>query len=363
LAQTDEINAPAYKHTNTSTMARHTPLPRFHLDTDSVTEHSMTNLRAASTSPNMSQLYHEQQSQLQPQRFQVRFRRSACSDLQSTTIPEEPVYNENRRRASLLMGRPTEQTVDISKTSTYDQEPSECDYIRLCRQRCQSLYGSLPDATTVSAPVSPLILTDNTFTGSDDDDDDDDDNNEDDEDEQCFETLSANNFRHSLPDTSPSGIAIRNFLKRKKTTNHHHHHHQLDLPSHSSQSLCSSRSSSSSILTHSSSPLSTFRNFLSLVKLPSSSSTTTKSIISTTSSTSSTPTPHHSSLTTLTNATSGSSTTLDQTTSSVSLKKRPITNIDAQFQWHFEVSTYTHTKLLITETTAAISFSLLVDSK
>jgi len=355
LAQTDEINAAVYKHTNTSTMARHTPLPRFHLDTDSVTEHSMTSLRAASTSPNMSQLYHEQQSQLQPQRFQVRFRRSACSDLQSTTIPEEPVYNENRRRASLLMGRPTEQTVDISKTTTYDQEPSECDYIRLCRQRCQSLYGSLPDATTVSAPVSPLILTDNTFTGSDDDDDDDDDNNEDDEDEQCFETPSANNFRHSLPDTSPSGIAIRNFLKRKKTTNHHHHHHhhQLDLPSHSSQSLCSSRSSSSSILTHSSSPLSTFRNFLSLVKLPSSSST--KSINSGTSSASTT--PHHSSLTTLTSATGGSSTTLDQTISSISSKKRPTTNIDTQYQWYFEVSTHIYIELLITETTAAISSS------
>ena len=61
---------------------------------------------------------------LQIQRSQNRIRRSACSDLQSTAIPEERVYNENRRRASLFVGRPPQQTVDIPKISSCDQEPS-----------------------------------------------------------------------------------------------------------------------------------------------------------------------------------------------------------------------------------------------
>jgi hypothetical protein len=328
-------------------MARQTPLPRFRLDTDSSTEHNFTDERAASASPHMSQLHDQQQPpQLQTQRSQTRIRRSACSDLQSTAIPEERVYNGNRRRASLFIGRPSQQIVDIPKISLCDQEPAECDYVKLCRLRCQSLYGSLANPTVTSMPVSPLALAGDSFTVvSDDDDDDDDDNdNEDDEqdeEEQCFQTVPTNNFRHSLPDTSPTGLKIRNFLKRNKTTNchHHHHNHRLGLPIHSSHSLCSSTSSSSSILTNSSSPLSTFRNFLSLVKLPSSPSST-KSITSTTSSSVST-TSHHSSLTTLTSAAGGSSTTLDQTTSSISAKKRPTTSIDTQYQWHFEVSNHT----------------------
>ncbi|CAF4795627.1 unnamed protein product, partial [Rotaria magnacalcarata] len=72
-------------------MARHTPLPRFQLDTDPITEQSVNSLRIASASPNMSQLRQKQQSQLQ--RSQGRIRRSACSNLQSTTIPEERIYN------------------------------------------------------------------------------------------------------------------------------------------------------------------------------------------------------------------------------------------------------------------------------
>jgi hypothetical protein len=321
-------------------MARQTPLPRFRLDTDSITERNYSDIRAASASPNMSQAHDERQPtlQLQIQRSQNRIRRSACSDLQSTTIPEEHVYNENRRRASLFVGRPAQQTADIPKISLCDQEPAEYDYAKLCRLKCQSLYGSLANSTVASSiPVSPLALSGVSFTViSDDDDDDDDDNEDEDEEEQCYKSTPKNNFRHSLPDTSPTGLAIRNFLKRNKTTNcHHHHHHRLGLPTHSSQSLCSSTSSSSSILTNSSSPLSTFRNFLSLVKLPSS-STSTKSINSTTTSSSSM-TPHHSSLTTLTSATGGSSTTLDQTTSTISTKKRPTTGIDTQYQWHFEV--------------------------
>ncbi|CAM4739758.1 unnamed protein product [Rotaria magnacalcarata] len=330
-------------------MARHTPLPRFQLDTDPITEQSVNSLRIASASPNMSQLRQKQQSQLQ--RSQGRIRRSACSNLQSTTIPEERIYNGNRRRASLFVGRPSQETIDATEKSSFDQEPTECDYAKLCRQRCQSLYGSLANSTETSSPSSPLILTGNPFTVSDDDDDDDNDDDEQDEDEQSFETPSTNSFRYSLPDTSPSGLGIRNFLKRNKSTNYHHHH-RLCLPSNLSHSLCSSTSASSSILTHSSSPLSTFRNFLSLVKLPSS-SPSTKSINSTTSSISTT--PHHSSLTTLTSATGGSTTTLDQTSSFISSKKRPTTIIDTQYQWHFEVSIGIHFKLIIRETTAATS--------
>jgi hypothetical protein len=324
-------------------MARQTPLPRFRLDTDSITERNYSDIRAASASPNMSQAHDERQPtlQLQIQRSQNRIRRSACSDLQSTTIPEEHVYNENRRRASLFVGRPAQQTADIPKISLCDQEPAEYDYAKLCRLKCQSLYGSLTNSTVVSpTPVSPVVLSGDTFTVGSDDDEDDDNEDDEDEEERCFQTPPKNNFRHSLPDTSPAGLAIRNLLKRNKTANynnnHHPHNHRLGLPTHSSQSLCSSTSSSSNILTNSSSPLSTFRNFLSLVKLPSSASST-KSINSTTSSSTSM-TPHHSSLTTLTSATGGSSTTLDQTTSTISSKKRPTTGIDTQYQWHFEVS-------------------------
>lgn len=323
-------------------MAHHTPLPRFRLDTDPITEQNVSTVHVSSPLPIMSRIHDQQPIQLQSQRSQARIRRSACSDLQSTTIPEGRIYNGNQRRASLFAGRPSQETIDRPVMSSYDQEPTECDYAKLCRQRCQSLYGSLTSSTDASKSLSPILFTANPFIESDDDDedDDDDDDNEDDEqdeddDEQPFQATSPNNFRFSLPDTSSSGIGIRNFLRRYKATNydhHHHHHHRLGLPSHSSHSLCSSTSSSSSIFTNSS-PLSTFRNFLSLVKLPSSSST--KSINSATSSTSTT--PHHSSLTTLTSVTGGSSTTLDQTTSFISSKKRPTTIIDTQYRWQFEV--------------------------
>ena len=336
-------------------MARQTPIPRFRLEPDSIAERNFSDVRAASASPNIPPLHrHHQQSQeqqpqspslqLQIQRSQNRIRRSACSDLQSTAIPEERVYNDNRRRASLFVGRvPPQPTVGIPKLSSCDQEPAEYDYAKLCRLKCQSLYGSLANSNTASSTSpSPLVLSGASFTVVSDDDEDDDDN-EDDEDEEVrhFQTPPKNNFRHSLPDTSPGGLAIRNLLKRNKTgnyNNHHPHNNRLGLPTHSSQSLCSSTSSSSNILTNSSSPLSTFRNFLSLVKLPSSASST-KSINSTTTSSSTSMTPHHSSLTTLTSATGGSSTTLDQTTSTISSKKRPTTGIDTQYQWHFEVST------------------------
>lgn len=341
-------------------MARHTPLPRFRLETDSITERPFSDVRAASASPNMSEIHGPRRPppplQLQTQRSQNRIRRSACSDLQSTAIPEERVYNDNRRRASLFVGRPTPQTIGISAISSCDQEPAEDDYARLCRLRCQSLYGSLANSNAQSSlPISPLALSGVSFTTVSDDEDEDDDN-EDDEDEeeqqqqaqqQSFQTTIINNFRHSLPDTSPSGLTIRNFLRRNKTSTDCHHSHRLGLPTHSSQSLYSPTSSSSSLSTNNSpSPLSTFRNFLSLVKLPSSSSST-KSMNSTTTTTASSSsistTPHHSSLTTLTSATVGSTATLDQTiqssSSSISSKKqRPTTTLDTQYHWYFEVS-------------------------
>jgi hypothetical protein len=274
-------------------MSRHSPLPRFRLDTDPINEQDNLGVRAASASPNMSQS--------QPnQRVQNRIRRSACSDLQNTTIPEERIYHGNRRRASLFVGRPSQLTTDISKTSS--DNSSESDYIKLCRQRCQSLYKSLAKKTS-SSPTPPK---EESVKLSDEDDDVYDSN---------FQPPARTNYRYSLPDASPAALALKNILKRNKTTKHNHL--KFGSPSNSSHSLTSSTNSSSS-------PISTFRNFLSLVKLPS-----TKSSNSSTS--------HHSSLTTLTNATGGSITTLDQTISSVS----------PNMQWHFEVSRYTKENIYI----------------
>jgi hypothetical protein len=291
-------------------MARHTPLPRFRLDTDSISERNNLGVRATSASPNMSQPHLNQRSQ-------NRIRRSACSDLQNTTIPEERIYHGNRRRASLFVGRPSQLTTDISNTSTDNSNSSESDYIKLCRQRCQSLYKSLAkktSSTPISSAEESLKLSD-----------------EDDVYEPNFQPPARTNYRYSLPDASPAALALKNILKRNKTTKYNHL--RFGLPSNLSHSLSSS--------TNSSSPISTFRNFLSLVKLPS-----TKSNNSSTS--------HHSSLTTLSNATGGSITTLDQTTSSVS----------PHMQWHFEVSTHTpyiSTRLLITETTVTSRISYLYD--
>jgi len=283
-------------------MARQTPLPRFRLDTDSITESNNPNVRAASVSPNISQ-----------QRSQIRIRRSACSDLQNTTIPEERIYHGNRRRASLFVDRPSQPIIEISKNSLDKHQSYDGDYIKLCRQRCQSLYKSLANKTSsvTSEVESPKLPNQN----NDDEEEEEEKKEEEDEEEINFQPPRRTNYRYSLPDASPAALALRNILKRNKTTKHNHA--RIDLPSHSL---------SSSISTNSSSPISTFRNFFSLVKLPS-----TKSSNSSTS--------HHSSLTTLSNATGGSSTTLDQTTSFIS----------PTMQWHFEVNI--HTRLLITETT------------
>ncbi|CAF1262348.1 unnamed protein product [Rotaria sp. Silwood1] len=286
-------------------MARHSPLPRFRLDTDSISEqNNNSNVRATSASPNMSQTNSNQRSQ-------IRIRRSACSDLQNTTIPEERIYHGNRRRASLFVGRTPKLTNNIKNNISTDnhQESSEGDYIKLCRQRCQSLYKTLANKTL---PINtkkesfqsndhknPITTTTTTNNNNNKDD------VEDDDDEINFKIPPRTKYRYSLPDASPAALALRNILKRNKTTKYNHL--RIGLPTHSSHSL------PSSIATNSSSTISTFRNFLSLVKSPS-----TKSINSTTS--------HHSSLTALTNTTGGSSTTLDQTTSSIPPTK----------QWHFE---------------------------
>jgi hypothetical protein len=294
-------------------MARQAPLPRFRLEAESITEPMNPVMRATSASPNIFQ------SHPNPQRTQTRIRRSACSDLQNTAIPEERIYHGNRRRASLFVGRPSSQpTIDLSKMSSDKPESSEGDYIKLCRQRCQSLYKSLANKTStrISKELSPKVTDQNH-----------EDRKEENEEEINFQPSSRANYRYSLPDASPAALALRNILKRNKTTKHNHHV-RIGLPSHSSHSLSSSISTNSS---SSSSPISTFRNFLSLVKLPS-----TKS--------SNSPTTPHSSLTALTNATGGSSTTLDQTISSIS----------PAMQWHFEVGKHIHSKysqLLITDAT------------
>lgn len=330
-------------------MARQTPLPRFRLDLDpNNMEHNSSRVRNTLTSTTMSQFQQPQQFQhsrpfsTQLPRAQIRVRRSACSDLQSTTIPEERVYNGNRRRASLFVGRISTNRIDLSTASPYDHEPSQCDYANLCRQKCRSLYGSLTDSSAVSRSPRISTLPRDSFTVSDDDDDDDDDDTRE-EDIKLFQTTSKKNFRHSLPDTSPTTSLLRTFLKRNKTSRYHHHRdHRIDSPLNSSQSLCSS-ASSTSLLTNSSSALSTFRNFLSLVKLPSTSSST-KSINTTTSSAT-----HHSSLTTLTGATSGLSSTTDQTTPTASAsaststsRKAFSSSNDIQYEWHFQVSTNSH---------------------
>jgi hypothetical protein len=267
-------------------MARQTPLPHFRLDEDSITEPTNPNVSATSVSPNISQ-----------QRSQIRIRRSACSDLQNTTIPEERIYHGNRRRASLFVDRPSQSRIEILKNSSDKHQSSDGDYIKLCRQRCQSFYKSLANKTSsITSKVESSKLSDQNNEEEEDDDD---------EEEINFQPSRRTNYRYSLPDASPAALALRNILKRNKTTKHNHV--RIDLPSHSL---------SSSISTNSSSTISTFRNFLSLVKLPS----TTKSSNSSTS--------HHSSLTTLSNATGGSSTTLDQT----------ISFISPTMQWHFEVN-------------------------
>ena len=266
-------------------MARQTPTTRFRLDTESIDEY-----RAASASPNMSSSSSPNSNH---QRSQTRIRRSACSDLQNSTIPEERIYHDNRRRASLFVGRPQLQPlIKLRKNSTDKPQTSEGDYIKLCRQRCQSLYKSLANKTSKTTP----------------NEDEQQQEEEDDDDEINFQPppSSRRNYRYSLPDASPAALALRNILKRNKTTKHNHV--RIDLPSNSSHSFSSSTSTSSS------SPISTFRNFLSLVKIPS----TKPSILS----------AHHSSLTALSNAIGGSSTTLDQT---------HISMIPPTMQWHFEV--------------------------
>lgn len=264
-------------------MSRQTPLPRFRLDTDPIPSESNSSIPrpttpTVSTSPNISQSHSNQ-------RAQARIRRSACSDLQNTAIPEERVYHGNRRRASLFVGRSPQSPTDPSKISSDKTESSEGDYIKLCRQRCQSLYKSLANKTSTK--------TSNEQKAEEEEEDE----------ETPFQPPPRTNYRYSLPDASPAALALRNILKRNKTTKCNHV--QIDLPSHSSHSLTSSISTNSSS-SSSSSTISTFRNFLSLVKLPS-----TKS----------------SNLTHLTNTTGGSSTTLDQTISSIS----------PTMQWHFEV--------------------------
>ena len=298
-------------------MDRYVPLPRFRLDT----EENNPNARVTSISSNLLQSF-------QTQRSQIRTRQSPCSDLQSTTIPEERIYNGDRRRSSLFTDRSSQATKDILKMSSDNQRSSKDDTMKSCQQSCQSLYKSLDNKATSSMPSTKesLKLSDNHNNNDEEEE-------EEDEDEVSFQLPPRRNYRYSLPDASPAALALRNILKRNKTAKHSRFH--IGLPLHSS-----SHSLSTSLAMNSSSPISTFRNFLSLVKLAS-----TKPINSATA--------RHSSLTTLSNATGGSSTTLDQITSFMS----------PTMQWHFEVSTDTkkNTRLLITETTVTSGMPYLFD--
>lgn len=149
-------------------MARQTPLPRFRLDTDSVAED-----RAASPSVNS-------------QRSQTRIRRSACSDLQNSTIPEERICHDTRRRASLFVGRSLQP-----KTANEKPPAAEGDYIKLCRQRCQSLYKSLANKTSKANEQEAK--------------------GEDEEEEEIHSpppSASRRNYRYSLPDASPRCVSV-----------------------------------------------------------------------------------------------------------------------------------------------------------
>ncbi|CAF1217615.1 unnamed protein product [Adineta steineri] len=286
-------------------MNRNLPLPRFRLDIDSITEHNHINTRTTSAPSSLISTY-------QPQRSQIRTRQSPCSDLQSTTIPEEYVYNGNHHRASLSINPSSQSTKDVSKISLDNQKTSKGDNIKLRRQSWLSLHGSLDKKKTSSSSSSSttsLKLSDNHNHNKKNDDveeeEEEDDDEEDDEYGINYQPPRRPNYRYSLPDASPAALALRNILKRNKTNKSNRF--GIGLPSDSSHSLSTFAS------TNFSSPLSTFRNFFSLVKLPS-----TKSTHSATS--------RHSSLTTLTNTTGNSLTTLDQTTSFNS----------PTVQWYFE---------------------------
>ncbi|CAF0896185.1 unnamed protein product [Adineta ricciae] len=275
-------------------MDRQVPLPRFRLDSDSSNEQNPSNQRSI--------------SHVNP-RSQIRTRQSPCSDLQSTTIPEEHIYNGDHQ-SSVLTDQSCSKNVENSKTGLDHQRLSKGDSIKLCRQRCQSHYKSL-DATQISSFAS-LKLTANHRKTNDGDEGEQEEGEEEEDDEIIYRPPPRTKYRYSLPDASPATLALRNILKRNKTLKSSCFGHGL--PSNSSHSLSMSLSNANASSSSSSSPISTFRNFLSLVKIPSSKSNTNST------------TSHHSSLTTLTNATGSSSTTLNQ----------PILSIPSTMLWHFE---------------------------
>ena len=278
-------------------MDRQIPLPRFRLDSDSSNEQNASNQRST--------------SHVNP-RSQIRTRQSPCSDLQSTTIPEEHIYNGDHQ-SNVLTDQSCSKNAENSKTNLDHQRLSKGDSIKLCRQRCQSHYKSL-DATQISSFASLKLTANHRKTNDGDEREHEEGEDEDDDDDEIiYRPPPRTKYRYSLPDASPATLALRNILKRNKTLKSSCFGHGL--PSNSSHSLSMSLSNANP--SHSS-PISTFRNFLSLVKIPSSKSNSNST------------TSHHSSLTTLTNATGSSSTTLNQ----------PILSIPATMLWHFEVRTY-----------------------
>jgi hypothetical protein len=218
-------------------------------------------------------------SPLSQQRSQARVRRSACSDLQSTAIPEGRVYNGNRRRASLFVSRSSQVTAHRAARATSPSghdELSRSDYVEQCRQRCQSLYRSLARSTlSMRVHDRPVAKSDADELA----------------DAPQHEMPARRAYRYSLPDASPAASLLRHFLKRNKTANNQHAQERARVQS-------PSRCSSSAVPMNASSPKSTFHQFLSLVKISSS-----KSSQST----------HHSSLTTLCSPSVGSQTPLNRT--------------------------------------------------
>ncbi|CAF1170575.1 unnamed protein product, partial [Didymodactylos carnosus] len=100
-----------------------------------------------------------------------RVRRSACSDLQSTTIPENRVYNDqydnNRRRLSLFTSPSVHSSPPIHTSSsslTIDDNDNNNDYVNSCRKRCQSFYGRTksPNENLVRQSSLPYTITTST---------------------------------------------------------------------------------------------------------------------------------------------------------------------------------------------------------
>ncbi|CAF1540840.1 unnamed protein product, partial [Didymodactylos carnosus] len=125
------------------------PLPKFRLEKDDEIPNSLKDLFL-----NSKNRINDKDEQIfltgttaMPYNYRPnRVRRSACSDLQSTTIPEGRIYNDqydnNRRRSSLFASPSLCSPPPIHTSSSSSTIDENDDYVNLCRKRCQSLYGA-----------------------------------------------------------------------------------------------------------------------------------------------------------------------------------------------------------------------------